>query len=91
MTYVHEAECRAAGVSVVVVAKYAKRLEKVLKEMKAEGLMLFGGGDGSTIRPISDDPMTALLMLAPVRAGNLDGGAGAESFRNSKDGLRRGE
>ncbi|MDU8350984.1 hypothetical protein RYA05_03635 [Pseudomonas syringae pv. actinidiae] len=91
MTYVHEAECRAAGVSVVVVAKHAKKLEAILKAMKADGLMLFGGGDGSTIRPLSDDPMTALLMLAPVMASNLDGGAGGESYRNSKDGLRRGE
>lgn len=85
----NEAECKAAGLDPSVVDSYRKKLEKLLAAMKKDGLMLFGGGDGSSLRPLSSDPDTALLIVAPIKSTNIDGGAGAYSY--DVDGLLRGE
>ncbi|MPQ71504.1 hypothetical protein [Pseudomonas sp. MWU12-2323] len=86
---IHEAECKAAGLDPLMVEGYRKKLEKLMSAMKKDGLMLFGGGDGSSLRPLSRDPDTALLIVAPISSSNIDGGAGA--YSNSSDGLLRGE
>lgn len=85
------AECIAAGIDARKVAKYEKRLEKLLSEMKADNIMLFGGGDGSSLRPYKGEPSTMLLILSSIGAINLDGGAGAYGTQHSDDGLNRGE
>lgn len=84
-------ECIAAGIDPKKVAKHLRALEKLMKEMDADNIMLFGGGDGSSLRPRNGEPETQLLILAFVSAGNIDGGAGAANSHNSKDGLLRGE
>lgn len=85
----HKAECEAAGLDCVMVEKYKKKLESLMAAMKKDGLMLFGGGDGSSLRPLSRDPDIALLIVAPIDAANIDGGAGA--YGPGPDGLLRGE
>jgi hypothetical protein len=85
----NEDECIAAGLNPIVVTSYLKKVEKLMSAMKKDGLMLFGGGDGSSIRPLSQDPDTALLIVASVNASNIDGGAGA--YTAGPDGLLRGE
>ncbi|WP_122593199.1 hypothetical protein [Pseudomonas viridiflava] len=82
-------ECVAAGIDSGKVAKHQKALEKLMKAMAADNIMLFGGGDGSSLRPWKGEPDTCLLILAGINAMNLDGGAGAE--RHGDDGLVRGE
>lgn len=85
----NEAECAAAGIDPTLVANYRKKVERLLLAMKKDQFMLFGGGDGSSIRPLSSDPDTALLIVASVNASNIDGGAGA--YSTGADGLLRGE
>ncbi|MPQ69461.1 hypothetical protein [Pseudomonas sp. MWU12-2323] len=85
----NEAECKAAGLDPAMVAGYRKKLEKLMASMKKDGLMLFGGGDGSSLRPINADPDTSLLIVASLSASNIDGGAGA--YSPGADGLLRGE
>lgn len=85
----NEDECLAAGIDPAKVEKHRKALEKLMKAMAADNIMLFGGGDGSTLRPFNGDEDTRLLILADIRAMNLDGGAGAT--RPWADGLLRGE
>lgn len=82
-------ECIAAGIDPGKVAKHQKALEKLMKAMAADNIMLFGGGDGSSLRPWKGEPDTVLLILAGLSAANIDGGAGAEKI--SEDGLARGE
>lgn len=86
---IHEAECKAAGLDPSMVENYRKKLEKLLAAMKKDGLMLFGGGDGSSLRPISKKPDVALLIVASISSSNIDGGAGA--YSPDDDGLLRGE
>jgi exopolysaccharide biosynthesis protein len=83
------AECVAAGIDAEKVAKHQKALEKLMKAMAADNIMLFGGGDGSSLRPWRGEPDDCLLILAGINAVNLDGGAGAQ--RLCADGLVRGE
>jgi hypothetical protein len=85
----NEAECMAAGLDPKLVTSHLRKLEKLMNAMKKDGLMLFGGGDGSSIRPLDDDPETALLIVASVNAANIDGGAGG--YTAGADGLLRGE
>lgn len=87
----NEDECVAAGIDPKKVDKHRKALEKLMKAMSADNIMLFGGGDGSSLRPYHGEPETQLLILASVNALNIDGGAGACSTLHSTDGLLRGE
>lgn len=87
----NEDECEAAGIDPRKVDKHRKALEKLMKAMEADNIMLFGGGDGSSLRPRNGDEETRLLILANVNALNIDGGAGACSTFHSSDGLLRGE
>lgn len=87
----NEDECNAAGIDPKKVRRYQVRLEKLLAEMKADNMMVFGGGDGSTLRPHRGDASKQLLILADIQGGNLGGGAGAYGTHNSPDGLLRGE
>lgn len=82
-------ECVAAGIDAGKVAKHQKALEKLMKAMAADNIMLFGGGDGSSLRPWRLDEYDTRLILAHVNAGNIDGGAGA--CHDYGDGLVRGE
>lgn len=88
---VNEKECLAAGIDPMKVSRYVKRLEKLMGEMATDNIMLFGGGDGSSLRPRRGDPDIQLLIIACIKSGNIDGGAGACSTHNSRDGLLRGE
>lgn len=83
-------ECEAAGIDPAKVSRYQKRLEKLLKEMRADNIAVFGG-EGSSLRPFQAAPDVQLLILAHLSAANLDGGAGASGFRGFDDGLQRGE
>lgn len=85
----HE-ECIAAGIDPKKVEKHKKALEKLMKAMRDDNIMLFGGGDGSSLRPRRGEPDTRLLIIAHVDAGNIDGGAGAANY-SKEDGLLRGE
>ncbi|MCO8161027.1 hypothetical protein NJC38_02535 [Pseudomonas sp. 21LCFQ010] len=85
----NEDECLAAGIDPTKVDKHRRALEKVMKAMAADNIMLFGGGDGSSLRPRRGDSDTQLLILAHVRSVNIDGGAGA--CKPGYDGLLRGE
>lgn len=87
MTY--KEECIAAGIDSARVEKHRKALEKLMEAMAADNIMLFGGGDGSSLRPWSGEPDVQLLILAHVASMNIDGGAGAARY--SDDGLLRGE
>lgn len=87
----NENECLAAGIDPAKVEKHRKALEKLMKAMAADNIMLFGGGDGSSLRPNSGDPDTQLLILAGVNSTNIGGGAGAYGSHWSDDGLLRGE
>lgn len=83
------AECVAAGLDPKLVTSHLRKLEKLMSAMNKDGLMLFGGGDGSSIRPLNQDPEIELLIVASVNALNIDGGAGA--YTTGADGLLRGE
>lgn len=85
-------ECIAAGIDPGKVAKHQKALEKLMKAMAADNIMLFGGGDGSSLRPWRmPDEYDTRLILAGLSAANIDGGAGAYGDHWSDDGLLRGE
>lgn len=87
----NRAECIAAGINPEAVARYERRLNKLLREMKADNIMLFGGGDASTLRPHRGTSAVQLLIVGDVDGGNIGGGAGAFGTHNSDDGLLRGE
>lgn len=87
---VNESECLAAGIDPKKVKKYVMALEKLMKAMSSDNIMLFGGGDGSSLRPRFGDPKTQLLIIAHVSSANIDGGAGAAKY-SKEDGLLRGE
>lgn len=91
MSLANKDECSAVGIDPKVVERYRRRFMKLLADMEADKIAVFGGGDGSTFRPISSDGDTALLILADVTAENFGGGAGAYSSHHSDDGLLRGE
>ncbi|RMV31967.1 hypothetical protein ALP12_02164 [Pseudomonas savastanoi pv. phaseolicola] len=86
----NHAECKAAGISPAKVEKHRAALVKLMKAMASDNIMLFGGGDGSTLRPWRmPDEYNTRLILADVSVGNIDGGAGA--CHDYGDGLVRGE
>lgn len=85
----YTAECAEAGIDPKLVERYRKRLEKLLAEMNEDRIQVFGGGDGSSLRPIHTDDMISRLILADINAFNIDGGAGA--YKVESDGLTRGE
>ena len=82
---INEEECLAAGMDPKKVARHLASLEKLMKAMAADNIMLFGGGDGSSLRPRFGEPETQLLIIAHVSAANIDGGAGACGAHHSKD------
>lgn len=81
----NEDECIEAGISPETVKKLLSRVERLLRDLDAAGIMLFCGSVNS-LRPTTGDQK---LILATFGANNTDGGCGA--CITGDDGLLRGE
>ena len=81
---VYERECKAAGKDIKAIAALARKLAAISKELRKQGVYVFGGSGSGTIRAHGDKP----LILAHIGQG-FDGGCGA--CGPDADGLLRGE
>jgi hypothetical protein len=87
---VFEAECELAGVDSALIAKFARRLEKLANEASAAGIMIFGGAGSGTLRSTQEDGRSSgRLVLASILGGSWDGGDGA--YGPDENGHMRGE
>ncbi|EFL88344.1 hypothetical protein [Ahrensia sp. R2A130] len=83
-------ECNQANVDPVVVARLAKRAERLGKDIQAAGLTAFGGSGSLTLRAVDPDHSHQLLIVANVYGPTVwDGGDGAH--HTGCNGLEYGE
>ncbi len=87
MVIVYEKECEAASKNIKAITALARRLSAISKELKKQGVYVFGGSGSGTIR--FNDGWDKPLILAHIGQG-FDGGCGA-SRDDGPDGLLRGE
>lgn len=85
MTYLKE--CEFANIDPQIVARFEKRLTRLLKEMASHNLKLFCGSV-CTLR-YTDDRDKGDLIVGYAFGGNVDGGAGDSA--EDDNGLLRGE
>lgn len=92
MAHINEKECEACGVDPKVAARIAARLERVARDAKKHGMLIFGGSGSGTLRGLdfpSGGNMTGRLVVAEINGGSWSGGDGA--YCEDEDGLIRGE
>jgi len=83
-----ERECEHYGVDVDVVRRFENRINRLLRDMKKEGLYLFCGSSG-TIRAYDSDKEGRPLIVGNITGINHDGGDGG--CGEDENGLMRGE
>jgi hypothetical protein len=80
-------ECTHAGIDPQIVARFERRISRLLKDMDMHGLSIFCGSSSGTIR--YNDGQERPLIVGEFSGHNHDGGDGAV-FPDAK-GLERGE
>lgn len=81
-------ECEHFGIDSGKVRKFENRIDRLLRDMRKEGLYLFCGSVG-TIRTNDKDYMGRSLVVGHISETNHDGGDG--SCSEDDHGLLRGE
>jgi len=80
-------ECQHAGIDPQTVARFERRMSRLLKDMDKHGLSVFCGSSSGTIR--YNDGQERPLIVGHFLGTNQDGGDGGTSC--DAHGLERGE
>lgn len=96
MATIYEDECREAKIDPDEVRRIASRLQRVARDAKKAGILIFGGSGSATLRPCQDHGESkrrglhcGRLILTDIEGGSWDGGDGG--YGPDADGLMRGE